>query len=427
VYEGTSYRTSARTLHNRGLIRIEGRGPTWTAKITAEGSRLLKEQSRRVDAERERERREEEARAEREHELQRLRARAMEVLEAVTAAGGRLDLNADISEREIEQMEACLAKEGQLPHGQRLGHEPVQMDPDLGVTAYLEPDFSTLTPLRTFKIPQQLRSPHPSVTTFQDKRLHVSRTQIPRAARYLQGLILAANEMGWKVPTKTPAGYGGCGEASPDLSIRLPSREVTVTVRELDERGRTGLAFVTETDYLTREHRTKANKNFAASGRLEVTLSRGWEDRAILSQRDTTGATLEVQLPALVRTLEIGEAEAEWARKEEERRSGIREVRWQEVKKEAFAKLTYERNAERLRDELARRDAAAAMCRYADEITTHAAQLEAVRVPYRCVMMAVCGIGPWCGAGRWSRPWLWLAWPSILLRSAWAKQTNCPP
>jgi hypothetical protein len=78
-----------------------------------------------------------------------------------------------------------------------------------------------------------------------------------------------------------------------------------------------------------------------------------------------------------VRTLEIGEAEAEWARKEEERRVGIREVRWQEVKKEAFAKLTYERNAERLRDQLARRDAAAAMCRYATEIITHAAQLEA--------------------------------------------------
>jgi hypothetical protein len=62
---------------------------------------------------------------------------------------------------------------------------------------------------------------------------------------------------------------------SPGLSIRLPSREVTVTVRELDERGRTGLAFVTETDYYTREQRTKPNKSFAASGRLEVTLSRG--------------------------------------------------------------------------------------------------------------------------------------------------------
>jgi hypothetical protein len=77
-------------LPNRGLIRIEGRGAAWAAEITTEGTRLLKEQGRRVEAERERARREEQARAERERESQRLRARALEVLEAVTAAGRAL-------------------------------------------------------------------------------------------------------------------------------------------------------------------------------------------------------------------------------------------------------------------------------------------------------------------------------------------------
>ena len=57
---------TARALHNRGLIQVEGRGPAWTAKITAEGTRLLKEQGRQVEAEPERERRQEETRAERE-------------------------------------------------------------------------------------------------------------------------------------------------------------------------------------------------------------------------------------------------------------------------------------------------------------------------------------------------------------------------
>jgi hypothetical protein len=46
--------------------------------------------------------------------------------------------------------------------------------------------------------------------------------------------------------------------------------------------------------------------------------------------------------------------------KEEDRRIGIREVRWKKVRTEAFGKLTCERNAQRLRDELARRDAATA-------------------------------------------------------------------
>ena len=124
------------------------------------------------------------------------------------------------------------------------------------MTAHLEPDFATLTPMRAFKVPQQLRGPHPAVTAFQVKREHVSRAQIPRAARYLQGLVNAVAEMGWSAPAKVQAGYAGRGEPGPDLSIRLPSREFQVAIRELDERGRPGRAFTIQTDYLTRTERT---------------------------------------------------------------------------------------------------------------------------------------------------------------------------
>jgi hypothetical protein len=217
----------------------------------------------------------------------------VEVLEAVTA-DGRLALKAGTSEHEVSEVTACLAREGLLPHGQRLAHEPPRMDPVLGVTAYLEPDFPALTPLRAFKVPQQLRGPHPAVTAFQGKRQNVSRPQMPRAARYLQGLVNAATEMGWSAPARVPDGYTGRGEPSPDLLIRIPSREVRVSLRELDERGRPGLAFSTQTEYLTRTERTTVNKSFTASGRLEVTLTPGWERQPILSQRDSGRATLEV-------------------------------------------------------------------------------------------------------------------------------------
>jgi hypothetical protein len=107
-----------------------------------------------------------------------------------------------------------------------------------------------------------------------------------------------------------------------------------------------------------------------------VTLTRGWEKHPVLSQRDTGKSTLEDQLPALIRVLEIGEAEADWARKEEERRSVIREERWKEVKKDAFVHVAYERNATRLLAELDSRDATAAMRAYPDEIDARAAALE---------------------------------------------------
>ena len=97
----------------------------------------------------------------------------------------------------------------------------------------------------------------------------------------------------------------------------------------------------------------------------------------MLSARDTAGATLEEQLPMLIHKLEVAEAEAKWSREEEARRAEIRAVRWEEVKKEAFTKLTYQRNAETLRDQLERRQAAAAMRRYADEMDARADQLDA--------------------------------------------------
>ncbi|TJZ80435.1 hypothetical protein FCG67_03825 [Rhodococcus oryzae] len=367
VYDGTSHRVSARGLHNRGLIQVVGRSKTWTAKITPQGTRVLQEQTKRVEAERQRERKEAQARAEQERERQLLQARAIEVLDAVVAAGGRLELGADINVHGIEQIEGLLAREGLLPVGQRLTHEPTRMDPTLGVTAYLEPDFTTLTPLRDFKVTRQLRDPHPAVVTFQDKRAYVSKKQISRTARLLQAIVSAATEMGWKVSRPHNA-YRGHSEVSPDLALSLPSSEVAVTVRELDQRGRTGFAFTTGTEYYTRVQTTTANKGFLASGRLELTLTKQWDRQSILSLRDTGETTLEEQIPTFIQRLEISEAQAHWAREEEARRTEIREVRWQEVRKEAFTALTQQRNAEKLRDELARRDSVAAMREYADEI-----------------------------------------------------------
>lgn len=231
---------------------------------------------------------------------------------------------------EVTQITGCLARGSLLPNGQRFAHEPTRVDPVLGVAAYLEPDFAALTPMRAFNVPQQLRGPHPAVTAFQEKREHVSRAQIPRAARYLQGLVNAVAEMGWSAPAKLQVGYTGRGEPGPDLLIKLPSREFQVAIRELDERGRPGRAFITQTHYLTRTESTTVNKSYTASGRLEVTLTRGWERPPVLSQRDTGRSTLEDQLSAFIRLLEIDKAEAEWAQKEEERRADIRTERWEE-------------------------------------------------------------------------------------------------
>lgn len=273
-------------------------------------------------------------------------------------------------------MRRCLAQARLLPEGQRLAQEPTRMDPVLGVTVYLEPDFEALTKVRSFAVPRQLRNPHPAVAAFQAKKALVSKSQTGRAARFLQALVHAATEVGWKVPEKVPNMSRGRGESGPDLTLRLPSRELVVVIRELDQRGRRAQPFVTEWDYYTRKERTVSNKHFQATGNLEVMVTRAWEDQTVLSLRDTGGATLEDQLPVLIHKLKIAEAEADWSRREESRRSEIRKVRWEEVKQEAFTKLTYERNAEQLRKQLERRRAAAEMRAYADEVTACSALRE---------------------------------------------------
>jgi hypothetical protein len=72
-----------------------------------------------------------------------------------------------------------------------------------------------------------------------------------------------------------------------------------------------------------------------------------------------------------------------------QRRADIRKERWEEVKKEAFVRVAYERNAERLLAELDSRDAAAAMRAYAGEIDARAVDLE---VP---AAQAACGWAEW--------------------------------
>lgn len=129
TYEGTSHRVSARSLHNRGFLRISGSGKTWAAQITPDGTRRLDEEAHRIEAERERARQEEQARLEREREKQQLREKATTLLHDVIAAGGRLDLGPDVDPQEVQRMQSSLAQSGLLPQGQRVAQEPTRMDP----------------------------------------------------------------------------------------------------------------------------------------------------------------------------------------------------------------------------------------------------------------------------------------------------------
>jgi hypothetical protein len=376
VYDGTSHRVSARSLHNRGLVLVTGKSATWKASITPEGTRILEVEAKRIEDERERVHREAEAQARKEREQAQLRERAVELLREVIASGGRLDVGPRVTPEEVTKLCNSLRLSDALPVGQRLAQEPTRMDPVCGVTVYLEPDFAAVTALRPFTVPGQLRDPHPAVAAFRDKKDLVSKAEIGRAARFLQALATAATTVGWKVSGRPRNEGYGSRLPDPDLILRLPSQEMVVSIRELDRRGSRVTAFTTESDYYARTSRTIANKHFEPSGKLELRLSKKWEEPTTLSMRDEPGAPIEDQLPNLIRVLEIGEAEAKWAHQEEQRRAEIRKVRWEEVKKEALVKVAYDRNVAQLGEQLDRRQAATAMRMYADDIESQAEDLD---------------------------------------------------
>lgn len=198
---------------------------TWTARITPDGTRRLEKETKRVEAERERARKEEQAKAERERKQQQLRGREAELLRDVIAAGGRLDLGADSGPAGPAADAEQPGPVGLLPDGQSLAQEPTRRDAVLGVTVYLEPDFEALTAACSFNVPRQLRSPHPAVAAFQSKKALVSKGEIGRAARFLQALVLAAPEVGWKSPARIPNMSRERGDSGPDRTLQLPSHD----------------------------------------------------------------------------------------------------------------------------------------------------------------------------------------------------------
>jgi hypothetical protein len=370
-------RVSARALHDRGLVRVSGRGATWTAKVTDEGAKALAAEKDRVEAELEKRRLEaEKAEAERLRQADELRE-ARELLRATVAGGGRFEVGLNFTVGELSTLINRLAAAGEMPAGQVLTHEPVMMDPVLGHALYLEPDFVALTALTAVVVPRQLRSPHAAVTTFLDKRKNVSKASIPRAARILQALVTAAEGKGWTVKAYKPPYVepGRDGDAF-DLTILTSRRECAVGIRELDERGRKcrTAPFAHSWEPLG-PGRQMANRDFQPSGALDLSVTFERHE-AIQIWGDIDGAHLEDQLPQVVKAFEVHIAQLQWKEQEDKRRRELAEVRWRQVRANAIEQVGYDRHAAQLQDELERHDKAEQMRLYARAVASKAAALD---------------------------------------------------
>lgn len=340
---------SARALFDRDLITLVGPAKSWRAKITPEGARRLAQEKDRRDREQRRARVAAERIRQKQEADARLRRQGTRLLEDVLAAGGRAHVSPGrFTSHDLTCIEQSIRDSDACPAGEMLTHEPHRMDEALGWSLYPRPDFDACISVSACTVPRQLRNPHPAVVAFQQRRQRVSKPNVQRAARLLQGIVNASLQRGWKVRHQgaTASMYDGERQAS-DVEVVLPRLGVQVLVHELDQRGRTGRAFTAEHDHSGSSDKVLPSRWFQGSGRLQVTVSRyGWDTAPILQIRDESKTTVEDQVPSLVRALEIQGAEAEWEQRERQRKSTLREERRLEIYTEAVVKVREERNAE---------------------------------------------------------------------------------
>lgn len=374
--DDASHHQTLTSLRGRGLVQLRKSSTGWVASITSDGTRRVERERARVAEKESREAAEAAERqrqAKAEHDSQ---VAAKDLLDRIHDTG-RIEVGKTFNETELLKIERAAHRLDLLPAGEKLAHEHTRMDPALGYTVFLRPDYEQRVLPRNVRAPVRMpKSPHPMVTAFVKRRANVSKASIARAGRFLQGLADTANELGWKVPSKAPNSYSRDNEAKVDLQLRIRSQIYEVKIWEADERNRHSRPYVEQWDhYAGRTSKTVANKDFIPSGRLHVSVSVGWDNRTLLQLGGTPGAPLENQLKVLLRKLEIHLAEEDWEHQERERRNRIRKERGDEVRAAAVERVRHERNAKRARDQLRDRQLANSLRQFAEEVADHAAGL----------------------------------------------------
>lgn len=340
VMEGVSCRISAAALRNRGLVKISGRGPTWSAVITDEGRGYLEQ----VDGPTPPMRREGNGSV------------TEQLVNDVIAAGGSLRVprrSYGGQGIDYERRARLAERNGRLPAGKRLTVTCLS-NAELQIDLVDAPEGTTLD-LRPVPVPNHVSRYHAVVGEFRNRsdRHEVSRSVLPRVSRILQGLVLEAERRGYDV---------AIGAAGAEDGYRRPARptngqpSVLITVSgysaavEVSEEGMPSLACWEQQNrsytypFSAAMNRLPPRSKYDAHGTGRLTLAirsahTGSERPTRWSDRKSW--TVEEKLPELLREIEVRSAEHRHRLREAARQAAERQRAWEaaiEVARERHAK-----------------------------------------------------------------------------------------
>lgn len=285
VMEGTLHRISAGALRNRGLVKSSGRGPTWSATITAAGRDYLGEVDgpgppipRQANV-----------------------SVTQQFVDDIVAAGGTLRLPRS-EQWEFERKARLATRHRKVPDGKRL--EVARVGDEIEIR--LIDDEAATAELLPVDVPENVRRHHPAARASRDRleSHEVSREQLPRATRIIHAIAVEAERRGWAA-TAEP----GCLQLTAQgeqFSIRLG--EDGVHPRGSWERDVEHYRGVDPNSYFYRDRELPTGPYDAeAEGRLRLELhcESDWIFRGRQSRwSDRQSWTLEERLPHLFREIE---------------------------------------------------------------------------------------------------------------------------
>jgi hypothetical protein len=360
--EGRPERITAGALRNRGLITTNGKGSTWTGSITADGKDYLE----RVDGPNPPVPREPN------------RPASERLMDELIAAGGTLrvprrDWQPHEKGRPDYERRATLAVErGLVPPGKQLfvGYQSGELLLELRDAPEGTPTVALPVP-----VPDRVGRYHPVVVDFRDhpERHEVSRAQLPRVCRLLQGLVVEAERRGFVVNgpmvREAEPGWSRCS-GSQEGHLRITVLDIPIILR------------VWEDGVVPRKPFPRYDYRLGSSSRRRVPAydegAKGTVRLAILAPRtqsrgqsswaDSRSTRLEDALPSALMAVEARAAE-ERERLQAERQEEQRRIRaWEQAKFQAREAFISHQRAEILDRQVAAWKRAAEIRGYCDAV-----------------------------------------------------------
>lgn len=394
VMEGYAHRVSASALRSRALVRISGRGKTWRAELTDEGSAVLASLSTETEpllstdepptatagAKAQASAEASDDPAAQPHEPRTL-SKTEQLVADVIAAGGTLTLPDETRNGGVNYRQRAYAaqRHGKVPEGKHLHVSWTHRGFEISLL-----DGATGNELGAdeFHVPSRLRKYHCVAREYRDRTsLHeVSRKTLPRALRIVHALAGEIERRGHEIACVDVRrdSYGRSDwKASNDGQFVVTIDGHAYKLR-LKEKG-VGFRGPWEAHKQRREENRAAMRfdhwdvgriepyDKGATGQLDISILSYYGHRQG-SWGDRKRWTLEERLPQLLRELETLAAEAEQRRLAREREEEERQRQWEQAMEHARVRLIDDHRIEVLRRRVSAWQEAEAIRAYCDAI-----------------------------------------------------------